>query len=296
MEDIPRDLQRDLTPHRPAIPPRQQRHWTLMFVGETGEVVTLRRFKVWMLFYLTLLLGALVASGAIWIFSGDSRKENRRLKRETAVLQERLAMLRSEKEMLMARLVVTASRNDTAEGDRRPPGPSPETVTQEAVSSGDANTRQPKDTERPQASMTPPDTKEPLGEAIQVPIVNVDDLDISVDPYDGTVQAQFRLEKVTVDGESVKGRTFVILKGMAGDKRIWLSMPPVALEAGRPARIRSGRYFSIARFNIVKFSTPLNVDVDTFEGATVLVYSLKGKQLLEKRFDITVPVASTAED
>ncbi len=294
MEDIPRDIQRDVARIQKTPMPKRRRQWTLMFVGATGEVVTFRRYKVWLFFYMTLLAGAAAAAGTFWFLSRDSLAENRRLRRELATLEKQLTAVKTEKELMMARMVVTAAIHRDAGTEPSAPTASPalrapaarsEPVPPPAPAAPAAAADSPPQ-EKLQASMDPPDTEAATTEAVKAPPVDVENLKVTIDRSDRTIHARFTLKKVNVDGESTTGRTFVILRGESAAGHQWLVMPSVSLENGRPGRVRSGRFFSIARFNIVQFNTALNMQSDTISRASVLVYSLKGELLLEKHFDI----------
>ena len=297
MEDIPRDIQRDLARIQNTPAPKHRRQWTLMFVGATGEVVTFRRYKVWLFFYMTLLVGAVSAAGIFWFLSRDSLDENRRLRRETKALEKQLAAVKAEKELMMARMVLTASIHRET-GTKSSAPAAPPAMTASATAGETAQPPPPEQTisadsppqKKRQASMAPPDTKAATTEAVKMPLVDVENLKVTINHSDQTIHARFTLKKVTVDGESISGRTFVILRGESDAGHQWLVIPSVSLENGRPSRVRSGRFFSIARFNIVQFNAALNIKGDTISGATVLVYSLKGEPLLEKHFDIHLKI------
>ncbi|MFH1984091.1 MAG: hypothetical protein ABIL58_19805 [Pseudomonadota bacterium] len=297
MEDIPRDIQRDVTRIGNTPTPKRNRRWTLLFVGDNGEVITFRRFKAWAVFYFTLLAAALAAAGTLWFASRSPRHENRRLARELLTVREQLAAVKAEKDLMMARMVVSASRKALASEAPAPEAPQvpaaqaseekapkmakvvPATPGKVAATGSPGSVKTPAPAPVPQAVVPTP--TEALG-------VDVEDLRVTHDVVNHMMHAQFMLKKVDADQGAITGRTFVILKEKAAATVRWLPMPAVPLEEGRPSQVRNGRYFSISRFNIVKFSTPYDAATEAFNNAAVLVYSLQGELLMEKSFDIRV--------
>lgn len=284
MEDIPRDIQRDIARIRNTPVPKRKRRWTLLFVGDTGEVITIHHFKAWVVFYFALLTAAVAAAAVLWFNSRSPRNENRRLTRELSIVQEQLAAVKAEKDLMMARMVVSASRNAVASES-----PSPATAVGETKAAAEGPSKPVKTPAPVSAAQTMPSPP------AASPVIDVEDLRVSHDVDNKMLHAQFMLKKADTDQETVTGRTFVILKTEMGAAVRWLSMPAVPLEEGRPSRVRNGRYFSISRFNIVKFSTPYGASTDAFTNAAILVYSLQGELMLEKPFDIRVTLGPSPD-
>jgi len=108
------------------------------------------------------------------------------------------------------------------------------------------------------------------------------------------LNVQFRLKNVNVEAGAVSGRTFVVLENDQYGAADTLTFPRVMLVDGKPGQIGRGRYFSISRFNIVKFKNAYDAAPRPFNRATVFVYSGAGDLLLEKRFVIENPFKETA--
>ena len=89
---------------------KPERRWTLLFMGDHGRVITLKRFKG------LVLLGGLVLSISVaitfglYFFSHNIAKEKKKLEIDLKNAEKELKTLRHEKDILMARLVLAESR------------------------------------------------------------------------------------------------------------------------------------------------------------------------------------------
>ena len=295
MEDISGNIQRELARIHSTPPPKHKRGWTVLLVGDNGEVITIRRFKRWVVFYAMLLIAAVTTASALWFMSRNPIEKNHRLTREIAALREQLTSVKAEKDLMMARMVVSAARSHDAVAGPVAPSQSPATANPPKAARVPEGIQQ-KATERQTVSAEKaaqaiaPDTEAEKTAAVISPPVDVEDLQVTKDDDNQILHARFMLKKVDSSEGSVTGRTFVLLKKKNAMAPRWLSMPAVPLKEGRPSRIRNGRYFAISRFNVVKFSTPYDAPAGAFNKATILVYSLQGQLLLEKSFDVKVSV------
>ena len=137
-----------------------------------------------------------------------------------------------------------------------------------------------------------PETIEPAQspavlDAVRPPVipVAVESLAFSHDIETRELAVRFKLINNGPESDPVSGRTFVVIEPEDPDAP-FITIPRVSLENGRPARIASGRYFSIARFNIVTFKAKDSGKPHRFRGATVFVFALSGELLLKRHFPI----------
>ncbi len=275
-------------------PPATQRSpWTLIFIGAHGETVTVRHFKVWLgLFFLLLV----VVSAAAAVFYRLSRIPQMEIARLTAQLDrtsQQMAILRTENERLMTRLVLyessvkraAAEASVAAEPKPKPPPvpPPPKKIAAESA--------------KPHARQAVSDAPaEPTTESVAAssPPIDVQSLSVVQEKTTGRIKIQFTIKKRTIGGGLVSGRTFVVLKGKDENPASWLSFPQVAFSGGKPESIRTGRYFSIFRFNVVRFDTKRPAHADRFIQAVVYVYDLNGHLWLKKDFPVTLPAAAAS--
>ncbi len=269
--------------------PKKKRRWTVLFVDEQGETRTLPRFKGMVTMVVFLLLMLTAWSAVSYYLYRNARNRNDRILAANHRYREQLTTLQNENELLTARVVLLRSRlND---GAPTAPGDEETEAVEENIAS---DTSAEEDSGPLPAADAENDTDTP-GD-VTVPVVDVEDLVVSHDALNEAIWVTFILRKTDESEGPVSGRTFVILKGDQMDSSRWLTFPNVDFSGGKPTRIRNGRYFSISRFNYVKFKAPYNDNPQRFRHATVLVYALDGRLLLEKHFDIRIQAHVADED
>jgi len=305
MEDIPRDLQKEIDSYKAPAKGRKSGHWTLLFVGDQGEVITIRKFKGLLLLAIFIMVVALSAATTIYMLYKKPFEENRRLQGELAKVGGQIRTLGEERDLLLTRLGIAESKLKKAQA-------AAQTVTaaseKDATQVGEPAEAAPLETAAaPVAPAAPAASAEPEPPAEKkVPPtgapeelkpetkVDVRDFQVRHEPDQRLLNVQFRLKNVNVEAGAVSGRTFVVLKNDQDPEAEILTIPKARLVDGKPARIHRGRYFSISRFNIVKLKSAYKTPPLTLNRATVFVYSGAGDLLLEKQFAIEDPFIETA--
>ena len=305
MEDIPRDVQKELESYKAPKKNRKSGHWTLLFVGDQGEVITIRKFKGLMLLAVFIMVVALSAAASIYMLYKRPFEENRRLEAELARVGGQIRMLGEERDLLLTRLGIAESRLMKAQAAAQPAAaeseqegiPAGEPVDAAPVESADAAVA-------PDAPARPAEPEPSVKQQSQPTVtteeakpeikVDVRDFQVDHDPAQKLLNVQFRLKNVNVEAGAVSGRTFVVLKNDLDMENGVLTIPKARLVDGKPARIHRGRYFSISRFNIVKLKRAYDTPPQILNNATVFVYSGAGDLLLEKHFAIENPIVETA--
>ncbi len=308
MEDIPRDVQKELERYKAPKKNRKARHWTLLFVGDLGEVITIRKFKGLMFLVIFIMVVSLSAAVSIYMVYKKPFKENRRLEAALTESARQVRVLGEERDLLLTRLGIVESRlkksqaPDSVEavGDQvvsKTPMPAGVVKPSAVVAAAEPETRkrqpQPAPPEKPEVTLSPVAASEAQPEVKPEIEIDVRDFQIRHDPVQKLLSVQFRLKNVNVAAGAVSGRTFVVLENDQDDAAGILTFPRVMLVDGKPGRIHLGRYFSISRFNIVKFNSAYEDSPGPFNSATVFVYSGAGDLLLEKRFSIENPFKET---
>ncbi len=300
MEDIPRDVQKELESYKAPKKNRKTGHWTLLFVGDQGEVITIRKFKGLMLLAIFILIVALSAAASIYMLYKKPFEENLRLEAALAESARQVRILGEERDLLLTRVGIAESRL------KKPQAPEPASVSSDPVTAEipvPASGAKPHAAEGATVSATgaarmqsappvKPEAPRPPVTASEIkPEVKVDVRNFQVlhEPEQKLLKVQFRLKNVNVEAGAVSGRTFVFLANGQGEETEILTFPKVRIVDGKPSRIHLGRYFSISRFNIVKFKGEYTESPRPFNSATVFVYSGAGDLLLEKRFSIQNP-------
>jgi hypothetical protein len=305
MEDIPRDVQKELESYKAPKKTRKTGHWTLLFVGDEGEVITIRKFKGLMLLAVFILVVALSATASIYMLYKKPFEENRRLEAALAEAARQVRDLGEERDLLLTRLGITESRLKKTQAPEPATAPAdqvtletPLPASEEKPPAAEVATvpesgtvrMQPAPPAKPEAPL-PPVTASEIKPEVKI---DVRDFQVLHEPEQKLLKVQFRLKNVNVEVGAVSGRTFVFLANDQDDETDILTFPKVRIVDDKPGRIHPGRYFSISRFNIVKFERAYKESPRPFNSATVFVYSGAGDLLLEKRFSIENPFKETA--
>ena len=246
----------------------KNKHWTLLFIGDKGEVITIKKFKA---VVITSAVTVVIAVAAI-VFSffvyKSVKKENIYLQNILSDLQHQVLSLKDEKDALLIGLVAVESKkkaglNETADSDEQDKHP----------------------------ELKKKETR-------KIEVVSVENLSVFHDSGTDTFKIQLKIINTSLNLQPLSGNTFVILKNDGGDKKNWLTFPRVPLVSDKPSQIKKGRQFSITRFNIIKFKEKVKADPKMYNNATVFIFSKTGELLLEKNFKVKVepkPVSSEAD-
>ena len=255
----------NLSMHKPKTPkrPGADRRWTLLFIGDHGNVITLKHFKaivigIGFLFFLAVVFGAVV-------FFQNQRilKENNDLKKRFADSKKQTEKQRHEKEILMARLVRAEAKTKESVAVERP-------IPQE--------TKVAQPTAPPPQVASKPKPVEAVKKKSPVPRATP------------PKSAQFKIKNTSTGTQPrrVAGRIVVVLKADDLQANQWLVMPAVGLSGDKPSGKR-GKSFSIQRFRSMNLTAKAPSYSDQFQTAAVYVFTKTGELLLEQDFSVELP-------
>lgn len=271
---------------------KADRRWTLLFIGDHGNVITLKRFKAIIFAVGFLFLLALVLLVFYFLSHQKTQQKYSDLQNRLQRSQQQIETLRHEKEILMARLVVAESEakqaNDAQRAPKENPGAAapgkPEPQKAARAKPATAPQKKPAATARSQPSSADGQSRE--AEAImQVTVGNFKALRES---GNSNVKVQFKIKNTSRGYLRAAGNAVVVLKGAELSQDQWLVMPAVGLSGQKPSGKR-GKRFSIQRFFTMNFSAKAPNYADQFETAVVYVFTEKGKLLLEQDFVVSLP-------
>jgi hypothetical protein len=117
--------------------------------------------------------------------------------------------------------------------------------------------------------------------------VDAEALKVDYQAEDETITAQFKI-KNTGSG-TAGGRAVVVLQTEEGRSQLRFALPSVPLREGRPIGNR-GRRFSISRFMTLKLDRRFAEPGTRFVRAIVYAYTLDGRPLLDKTFDVDLAI------
>jgi hypothetical protein len=289
-----------------------------LLVGENGRMIRIRRFKGLVIFLLVLTISATGAAVGMYYFAQGPLLENRRLNSDLKSARKSLQILKESKEHLLAQLVVAEQRlEELSRPPKRADEPQPvEPETGEVLKSEKNNPSSPGEDHPPEPSPTPAETPdravteaaeaiEPVGEpptenaSQTVPrevspaesVFTIEEFGLKSSGSAGGFRIRFKLVNISKPPRTISGRLFVVLEPAEVDGGPFLTIPKVDLVSGRPLSHTGGRYFSISRFNTIRFKVRDGLKKQDFKQAAVFVYDTEGELLLKRIF----PLANQAE-
>ncbi len=289
-----------------AVPKPKKRtgRWTLLFVGDRGKVIRVKRFKG-LAITLTFAVCIVVALAVgLYFMYNIKAEENKSLTNALGVSRQQVKSLQDDKELLMVRLVlaeskIKAGRIETEEKtvetkpslsvDKststaiKPPAPDIKKVV-ETVKEVPAE----KEVAIAAVVENEPDISEPSMPDAEPQMVSIEELMVLNTSEAKNLKVTFKLRKTDKNIETISGYYFVVLKHDKDGRQQRLAIPSVILVSGKPSLIHSGQYYSIARFKVMKFQHKYLGDPKRFQYVTVFIYNADEKLLLEREFPITV--------
>jgi hypothetical protein len=308
MDNLSKDMEKEINKlalKKPR-PPKRNRRWTVMFVGDHGKIISFGRFKGAAVAVILLLTAVVAAAICFYLLYHVKTRENLRLQSELESSQQKLISLREEKDLLMVRLVLAESKktSDSSQTiDKNIAKPSQKTEAAGTsntpilvASSGPkttalkTNTEANDDKERliSTTETTAVNASEKSSKDQKSQVVTAEDFVVQHDPSTNRLTVTFLLKKTEFDIETTSGRAFVTLQQDRNDPKRWLTMPSTPLVSGKPSQINRGQYFSIARFKPMKFERIIKADQSDYQYAVIHIFSTTGELLLEKGFPIKV--------
>jgi len=243
---------------------KRARQWTLLLISNRGKSITIKWFKTLAITTVSVLVLSIAASALFGFLYKNSIRSNKNLLIDLKNLQHKIISLEHEKDILMARLILTESRVEESIPK------TDDTITVKKTAAKESNI-----------------DKNLLQREIPLS-VSADDLIVFHQPDLNTLRVQYMLRNTGSKAHAIAGRSVVILKNKGDyDQKKWLILPHVPLVSGKPSG-KKGRNFSIFNLKTMKFRANDQTGPGQFNKATVYIYSRTGKLLLEKDFPIGV--------
>ena len=259
--------------------------WTLLFIGNRGKPITLKRFKGMVLFTLLVIGVIIVLAAGLFLWNRNILSEKNQLESHLIKLEEQNLELRHERDILLTRLVVAESRkpenhdslpkNQTDEESLEQTEPDANYAEQSAPLLLTATQTEGQN----QAEV--PSNSDPPGSGLSVAIEN---FKISVRSDNNSLRVQFKLKNTSPNSRHVSGHAIVVLKGEEIQQDQWVSLPGISLVEGKPTGSQQGNAFGISNFRIMKFTASRPHSPEKFQTASVYVFTPTGELLLEQDF------------
>lgn len=303
MEDIPRELEREIARIKPA-PHKRRKVNSILIINEFGEMRSGDFLKV--LVYILLVISMAGGLGAIVFYRLYSKADgqNIQFKRSREVLTQKVDRLISEKELLMARLVVTGNtaeletlahagkigleppnkekragmkgKNDDVEPSMADEAPNSEGV-KDKRGGGD----------NPASDKALGGTVGPVKQLPDVvSAIRIESFTLSPGSKPKDIVVRFNIRNIKQNAKEISGRIFCVLKpkGAAPDR--WVVIPKASIMgSGVPGPFEKGHYFSISRFKHVRFTIKTVIPLQDFAQACVFIFDEAEKLLSKSTFD-----------
>lgn len=265
----------------------QDRRWTLMFIGNHGRTITLKRFKSVVILIFTVLVVSIGISAGLFVWNQKIIMDNHDLKDDLKNLNERIDNLRYDKDILMTRLVLAESRVQENLSGQTEKSAANKLSNQEPIrSDNDAKTNPlaAKKIKQPAPKQTEPlQNSAPIDSGLSVAIENFQISNLSATNRLGI---RFKIKNTTLNSQRVSGHTIVVLKG---EQTNWLPIPWMPLVDGRPTGKQRGHSFGINYFKTMRLSIQSPKFPENFQTASVYVFTREGQLLLEKAYPVKLP-------
>jgi hypothetical protein len=290
-------------PNGLGIPKFQKRksRWTLLFVDDHGKVISLGHFKRVVTVSTVIVAFVVAITGGLYFLYRSNAQEKKRLQTALEASQQKVNVLRDEKDQMMVRLVLAEAKigagqleikkekidaqSDVSQGLSAAATTKPKTAADQSVGQAAVKLPVAEPVSVADTATATPDTRAASMPAEDSQVVDVEKLVVLYETDTHRLRVSFILRKTDPNTESVVGRAFVVLKPDQIDQKQWLTIPSVALAGGKPSRVHRGQYFSIARFKPMKFERKVK-DPRRFQYLSVFIFTKEGKLLLEKELTI----------
>ncbi|MGB9499566.1 MAG: hypothetical protein ACKVE4_07400 [Dissulfuribacterales bacterium] len=252
---------------------KKNKKWTLLLVGNHGEIISVRNF-IWIISALLIaLIIAVTAAVFIFFIYKNAENEAESLKSAFQSAQNQVLSLKEEKDLFMVRLVVAEKENKALTSKLKTKTP-----------------LQHKNKQSVKKIKKKPDVKSAVPADKKVTFkMAIDNFAYSISDDNRIIKTQFKLINKSSKFRAASGHTFVLLKNNEIDKNKWLISPQVAILSGKPAQFKKGRFFLISRYNIIKFKQKVpKENIESFNEAIVFVYASNGDLLLEEVFPFSI--------
>ncbi|MBW2428088.1 MAG: hypothetical protein JRF56_03950 [Deltaproteobacteria bacterium] len=278
---------RSLKSSRPSKPDNR---WTILFIGNHGKTITLKRFKGMVLLTFLVLCISIAITVGLLLLSLNMRREKNQLESNLKNLEQQIKDLRYEKDVIMTKLVLAESRT------KKDPAKKPQ--KQNLPLSTEHNNIDRKQAKPPELSAktfraTPVNkVDEPTPAVIQTepaPRVAIENFKVSPKANENLLRVQFKIKNTSPNSQRVSGHAIVVLKGNQLQQNKWLTIPRMPLSDGKPTGKQRGYAFGIKNFKAMSFKTNLPQSLKAYQSATVYVFTKKGELLLEQDFPVNLP-------
>jgi uncharacterized coiled-coil protein SlyX len=271
-------------------PVKRDRYWSVMLVGDHGRIIPFRRFKgiaIGVVGGLILAVLVIIGLSIAYVLQANTIDE---LKASLEESTRQIAKLRDEKDLLLAKVVVT-NKTPTKEKTSEP------SASSDTAAKEDKNltAKVAPELEKQTAAAAPKPPPEPKPAPKKKPArpvqLNADirRFNIKYQSQQNLLMCDFRIYNTSKPKSALAGRSVVVFKNMDEPPIKWLAVPRVQLADGIP-KGNQGKSFKINNYRTMTFKAYGMKPPVRFNAASIYVYTSKGKLLLNREIPINIDV------
>ncbi len=259
------------------------RYWSVMLVGEHGQVVPFRRFKSIALSMIGGLVVLLITVVVLAILLAIRTGKIDTLEADLKISQKQLAELRDEKDLLLTQMVIKKEQIDIAKPQAEQQIKAPATDQEPSAKFNTQPAEKPTQVTQPK-----PEQPKPPAEPVRL---NADarGIKVSYQPERQLLSLAFRIYNTSSPKVPLSGRSVVVFKKQDDPPIQWMAVPRVQLIDGKPSGKR-GKAFKINNFRTLNFKafnqkTPIRYNL-----ATIFIYASNGDLLTSRDHNFEIKV------
>jgi len=296
MENLPRNLEKDVIFFTPPKFSKQKKKWTLILLGDHGEIINVEWLKGAALAGMLFLIAALAAATYFYFLYTNAVYENRGVHGLTDAQQRAAPSTAGEDISLPAAAAPEPNVRSKPAPDLLPPetsgaeSPADKTAAASKEKTAVTENREAEDAGAEKAdadneAQVPEEAASSTG--LEKPVaVSAEDFEIFYNKSRRVLEVKFALKNIDPKESRAAGQVFVVLKSDRLSPNRWLTIPETELVSGKPSGKEPGEVFSISRFKIVRIEAKGQPAPDRFNTATVFIFSETGELMLEKDFPV----------
>ena len=296
MEDISRELEREIARSKPK-PYIQDRRTRLIIVDDFGEMKSGDHFKTLVKVFSFMSVICFTAALVFYYLYTDLSRDSSSIEAKLDIAQNKVNKLTQEKEVLMAKLVISGLKLDLA--------PEPPVAKKQNLKSATAAPTEPEQIENkktPAKIEKKEDKVEPESDKIVkaskvVPLdkpdkiinktVTIENFIVKKSRSNQDLLVRFDIRKLSEEPGDVSGRIFTVLIPDNTSENQRLVVPFTTLINGIPTEYKKGQYFSIAHFKPINFRIESQAEPGFFKKASIFIFNEQEDLIFEKLVTIS---------
>jgi uncharacterized coiled-coil protein SlyX len=261
-----------------------------MLVGDHGRIIPFRRFKgiaISVVGGLVLAVLVIIGLSIAYVLQANTIDE---LKASLEESTRQIAKLRDEKDLLLAKVVVT---NKTPAKEKKSEPPTSDNTAQKEDKNIAARVAPESEKQTAAVAPTPPPKPKPEPEKkpAQPVQLNADirRFNIKYQSQQNLLRCDFRIYNTSKPKHTLAGRSVVVFKNTDEPPIKWLAVPRVKLADGVPNG-NQGKSFKINNYRTMTFRAYGMKPPVRFSAASIYVYTSKGRLLPNREIPINIDV------